>query len=561
MTALRVALAQINVTVGDLDGNVRKIVDSVARARNLGADLVALPELAIAGYPPEDLVFKPQFVEANRSALDEVISATKDITVIVGFVERDQDEIYNAAAVVSHGELIDVYRKQLLPNYGVFDERRYFASGTSAPVYRIGTAPIGVNVCEDIWSPDGPTARQAARGAGLIVNINGSPYHRGKRVEREAMVAERARENGVAIAYVNMVGGQDELVFDGGSVVLSPSGEVVARARQFEEDLLVCDVSIADQGRFEDHIAISHEATANHPALPASNASPLGARPLADFEEVYAALVTGTRDYAHKAGFETAVLALSGGIDSTLVAVIAADALGPANVVVVSMPSRYSSEGSVLDAKELARNLGIELMTTPIEPIFSAYLSTLESAFESTESDVAEENLQSRIRGDLVMALSNKFGYLALTTGNKSEYATGYATLYGDMSGGFAVIKDVPKTLVYELCRYRNTVSPVIPRAVIEKPPSAELRPDQLDEDSLPPYEVLDPILKAYVEDDLHYRDIVKAGYPAETVRQVITLVDRAEYKRRQAAPGVKITERNFGRDRRMPIINRFRPF
>jgi NAD+ synthase (glutamine-hydrolysing) len=567
MTALRVALAQINVTVGDLDGNVEKIVDRIARARDLGADLVALPELAITGYPPEDLVFRPQFVEANRSALYEVVAATQDITVVVGFVNSDEDGVYNAAAIVSGGELIDVYRKQLLPNYGVFDEQRYFSPGTSAHVYRIGGTPVGVNVCEDIWASDGPTTEQANNGAKLIVNINGSPYHRGKRIEREAMLAERARENGVAIAYVNMVGGQDELVFDGGSVVLSACGEVVARARQFEEDLLVCDVEIeVPEGDDEEgdpdtridkgHIAISQEAAASRPALPASDA-----RPLDDLAEVYAALVTGTRDYAHKAGFEKAVLALSGGIDSTLVAVIAADALGPANVVVVSMPSRYSSEGSVLDAKELARNLGVELMTTPIEPVFSAYLTTLESAFESTESDVAEENLQSRIRGDLVMALSNKFGYLALTTGNKSEYATGYATLYGDMSGGFAVIKDVPKTLVYDLCRYRNTVSAVIPEAVIEKPPSAELRPDQRDEDSLPPYDILDPILKAYVEDDLPYRDIVRAGYPAEIVRQVITLVDRAEYKRRQAAPGVKITERNFGRDRRMPIINRYRPF
>ncbi len=560
MTALRVALAQINVTVGDLNGNVHKIVDYVDRARDLGADLVALPELAITGYPPEDLVFKPQFVTANRGALNDVIAASRNITVIVGFVDSDEHGIYNAAAVASDGRLIDVYRKHLLPNYGVFDEQRYFQPGQTTPVYVISDTPVAANICEDIWFPHGPTAEQARKGAGLIVNINGSPYHRSKRVQREAMLTERARESDVAIAYVNMVGGQDELVFDGSSVVLSPSGDVAARAPQFEEDLLTCDIqiveSVPDTDDAEAYITISRERTANRPILPASNAGPLG-----DLEEVYAALVTGTRDYAQKAGFAKVVIALSGGIDSTLVAVIATDALGPDNVVVISMPSRYSSEGSVLDAEAVAQNLGTELKAAPIEPVFSAYLGTLESAFAGTEPDVAEENLQSRIRGDLIMALSNKFGYLALTTGNKSEYATGYATLYGDMSGGFAVIKDVPKTLVYDLCRYRNTISPVIPESVIEKPPSAELRPDQLDEDSLPPYDVLDSILKAYVEDDLSYGKIIEQGFPAETVQRVISLVDQAEYKRRQAAPGVKITERNFGRDRRMPIINRYRPY
>jgi NAD+ synthase (glutamine-hydrolysing) len=579
MTTLRVALAQINATVGDLDGNVRKVVDYVGRARDLGADVVALPELAITGYPPEDLVFRPQFVAANRQALDDVIAESHGITVIVGFVDSEpnsgpnpgQGRIYNAAAVASDGELVSVYRKQLLPNYGVFDERRYFTPGDSTQVYCIGGSPMAVNICEDIWFSHGPTGAQAIQGARLIVNINGSPYHRGKRVQREGMLAERARENGVAIAYVNMVGGQDELVFDGGSVFVSPTGDVTTRARQFEEELLVCDVPIAQMapnpdsdlgtgtgtGTTEGFIAISGARPKPRPSLPATQ----DPDPMSDLEEVYTALVTGTGDYVRKTGFDKVVLALSGGIDSTLVTVIATDALGPENVVVVSMPSRYSSQGSVTDADALARNLGVEMLSTPIEPVFAAYLSTLESAFAGTEPDVAEENLQSRIRGDLVMALSNKFGYLALTTGNKSEYATGYATLYGDMSGGFAVIKDVPKTLVYDLCRYRNTVSPVIPVSVIIKPPSAELRPDQLDEDSLPPYEVLDPIAKAYVEDDLSYGQIVELGYAPETVQRVISLIDRAEYKRRQAAPGVKITERNFGRDRRMPIINRYRPF
>ena len=579
MKTLRVALAQINPTVGDLDGNVQKVVEYIGRARDLGADLVALPELAITGYPPEDLVFRPQFVAANRQALNDVIAESHGITVIVGFVDSDPDSnsvpssgrgrIYNAAAIASDGKLVDVYRKALLPNYGVFDEQRYFAPGTSTHVYGIGGSPVAVNICEDIWFPHGPTAAQASQGARLIVNINGSPYHQGKRVQREAMLAERARENGVAIAYANMVGGQDELVFDGGSVVISPTGDVMARAKQFEEDLLVCDVPIHTNapdvvtGTAEAFIAISEAVSRLRPPLPSSpDLASLGdMAPMSELEEVYTALVTGTRDYARKTGFDKVVLALSGGIDSTLVAVIAADALGPENVVVVSMPSRYSSQGSVTDADVLARNLGVEILSTPIEPVFAAYLQTLKSAFAGTEPDVAEENLQSRIRGDLVMALSNKFGYLALTTGNKSEYATGYATLYGDMSGGFAVIKDVPKTLVYDLCRYRNTVSPVIPESVITKPPSAELRPDQFDADSLPPYDVLDPIAKAYVEDDLPYGQIVELGYAPETVQRVISLIDRAEYKRRQAAPGVKITERNFGRDRRMPIINRYRPF
>ena len=571
MPELRVALAQINVTVGDLDGNVRKIADYINRSRDLGADLVAFPELAVTGYPPEDLVFKPQFVADNRRALEEIVARSQAITVVVGFVDADPGgagigigdgaRIYNAAAVACDGRLAGVYRKHLLPNYGVFDERRYFTPGDAAPVYSLAGATVAANVCEDIWSGAGPTAAQANKGARLVVNINGSPYHRGKRAEREAMLAERARESGVCIAYVNMVGGQDELVFDGGSVVLSPTGEVVARAPQFEEALLVRDLdlpTIAEGAETGGHIFVSPaREPARRPSLPAPSQAP----PMSDPAEVYTALVTGTRDYTHKTGFEKVVIALSGGIDSTLVAVIATDALGPENVVCMSMPSRYSSEGSVLDSVTLAENLGIELASAPIEPIFSAYLSTLEPAFAGTERDVAEENLQSRIRGDLVMALSNKFGYLALTTGNKSEYATGYATLYGDMSGGFAVIKDVPKTLVYDLCRYRNTVSPVIPESVIEKPPSAELRPDQLDADSLPPYDVLDPILEAYVEDDLPYADIVALGYSPETVQRVIALVDRAEYKRRQAAPGVKITERNFGRDRRMPIINRYRPY
>ncbi len=558
MIRVRVALGQINTTVGDLDGNAGKIVESISRAREMDADIVALPELAVTGYPPEDLVFRAQFVADNRAALDRVIAASGGLTAVVGFVDAAGGAIYNSAAIIHDGDLVDVYHKHLLPNYGVFDEQRYFRAGTSTRVYGVGGASVAVNVCEDIWRPDGPIAEQAALGAGLIVNINGSPYHRGKREEREAMLAERAGQTGAAIAYVNVVGGQDELVFDGGSIILSPSGETLARAPQFEEALVVCDIPLDDRapGTGDGYIAVCGPAAERRPIPP-----PIRAPALDDVAEVYAALVTGTRDYAHKSGFGKAIVALSGGIDSSLVAAIAADALGAENVLGISMPSRYSSEGSVVDAQDLSEGLGIRLLSSSIEPPFSAYLETLEPMFGGAEPDVTEENLQARVRGTIVMALSNKFGYLALTTGNKSEYATGYATLYGDMSGGFAVIKDVPKTLAYDLCRYRNTISAVIPESVIDKPPSAELRPDQLDADSLPPYEVLDPILKAYVEEDLPYGDIVGLGHPAETVRQVISLVDRAEYKRRQAPPGIKITERNFGRDRRMPIINRYQPY
>ncbi len=558
MTRLRVALGQINTTVGDLDGNAGKILESIRLAREMDADVVALPELAVTGYPPEDLVFRAQFIADNRMALDKVIAASEGLTAVVGFVDAAGGAIYNAAAIIHDGALVDVYHKHLLPNYGVFDEQRYFRAGTSTRVYGVGGVTVAVNVCEDIWRPDGPIAEQAALGAGLIVNINGSPYHRGKRAEREAMLTERAAQAGAAIVYVNVVGGQDELVFDGGSIVLSQSGDILARAPQFEEALVVCDIPVEDRDpdRGGGYVSVCGPAAERRPIPPPTQAPPLDA-----IAEVYAALVTGTRDYALKSGFRKAIVALSGGIDSSLVAAIAADALGAENVLGISLPSRYSSEGSVEDARALAAGLGMGLASSSIEPAFSAYLDTLEPMFGGAEPDVTEENLQARVRGNIVMALSNKFGYLALTTGNKSEYATGYATLYGDMSGGFAVIKDVPKTMAYDLCRYRNTISAVIPESVIDKPPSAELRPDQLDADSLPPYEVLDPILKAYVEEDLPFGDIVGLGHPPETVRKVISLVDRAEYKRRQAPPGVKITERNFGRDRRMPIINCYRPY
>ena len=583
MRTFRLAMAQVNATVGDFDGNTERIISAIQDARDLGADLIAFPELALPGYPPEDLLLKPQFIRENHDRLLQIAAECKGIAAIVGFIDSDSD-IYNAAAVISDGEIVGTYRKMYLPNYGVFDEDRYFASGTECPVYIINGTPVGVNICEDIWYATGPAVVQRAAGAELIVNINGSPFHAGKRAFREKMLATRAADNGLFVAYVNLVGGQDELVFDGGSLIFAPDGEIIAEAAQFEEQLLVADLEVESvfRSRLRDprtrkergadltHIgrpvtvAVSdYSENSDRPDILSADKSSLTVEPLSDTSEVYAALTLGTRDYVRKCGFGKVLIALSGGIDSTLVAVVAADALGGENVVGIAMPSRFSSEGSVLDATALAENLGIELWTIPIEDAFSTYLQTLAHRFEGTESGIAEENMQSRIRGNLIMAVSNKFNWLVLTTGNKSEMATGYATIYGDMAGGYAVIKDVPKQLVYELCRYRNTIgsSPVIPQSVIDKPPSAELRPDQKDEDSLPPYSILDPILKAYVEDDFSFDDIVAMGYDSDTVKQIITLVDRNEYKRRQSPPGIKITPRNFGRDRRMPIANRYRPF
>lgn len=560
MAILRIGLAQINTTVGDLDGNAQKVLEYVERARSLGVDVVSFPELTVTGYPPEDLLLRGDFVQRNLDAMQELARGCVGITAVVGFVDRDDEGIYNAAAVIHDGRIAHVYHKQRLPNYGVFDELRYFRTGADFAIYEIAGLVVGVNICEDIWYPGDPTQTQARNGAQVIVNINGSPYHVGKRRFREEMLARRARDYDVYVCYTNQVGGQDELVFDGGSMVLSPTGDLIARAAMFEEELLVCDLQVETPGtRVSETLVLSSQPSPNKPAV-----EPRIAPEPNEEAEVYAALVLGTCDYLRKTGFQKALIALSGGIDSSLVAVIAVDALGAENVAGVSMPSRYSSEGSIKDAQELADNLGIPLTIIPIEPAHSAYLEVLERPFAATgdpDPGVAGENLQSRIRGNIIMALSNKTGDIVLTTGNKSEFATGYATLYGDMSGGFAVIKDVPKTLVYKLAVYRNKLGerPVIPESVIAKPPSAELKPDQLDQDTLPPYDVLDAILEAYVEDQRSVPEIVAMGYDKATVTRVVQMVDRNEYKRRQAPPGVKITPLAFGRDRRLPIANRYR--
>jgi NAD+ synthase (glutamine-hydrolysing) len=536
MAAVRIALAQINPTVGDLEGNRRLIELAVGDARAAGAQLVALPELAVTGYPPEDLVLRPSFVTDNLRTLAALAPATDGITAVVGFVDRDGGRIFNAAAVLVGGRVEAVYHKHLLPNYGVFDEKRYFTPGEGIVIADVAGVPFGVTICEDLWSPDGPHAACAAAGAQLIVNINGSPYHMGKGRERQRLIATRARENRVAFAYVNMIGGQDELVFDGQSCAIDAGGMLLARSPQFAEDLLVYDVGAGPEA-----------------------GGPI-AREMGPAEEVYAALVMGVRDYFGKNGFHGACLGLSGGIDSSLTAAVAADALGAGNILGVLMPSEYTSRDSFTGAERLTEALGIPTVTLPIHDAYEVMLKTLDPVFAGTEPGLAEENLQSRIRGNLLMAISNKTGRLVLSTGNKSEMSTGYATLYGDMAGGFAVLKDVPKTLVYDLSRWRNRDSEVIPQEVIDRPPTAELRADQLDSDSLPPYEILDPILQAYIEGDRSPEEIVADGFPADVVQRVVEMVDRAEYKRRQAPPGVKITRRAFGRDRRPPITNRYRP-
>ena len=572
---IRIALAQINSTVGDLSGNTAKICSYIDKAKDLDVDLIAFPELAITGYPPEDLVFRNEFVQENMKCSSEVSHNTQGITAIFGFVELD-NKLYNSAAVASEGKLKGTHKKIFLPNYGVFDEERYFESGNTCPVFTINGTKVGVNVCEDIWYPVGPTSVQRAAGAELIININGSPFHAGKRQDRESMLIERASAHGLFIAYVNQVGGQDELVFDGSSVVIDPEGKIISRGEPFEEDLVICDIDTAPlrQAReantqeffaegLEDIGKPVHRYISDEIPQPKKPFLERAIHPVSSIEEVRKALVIGTRDYVNKSGFQKVLIALSGGIDSSLVAAIAAEALGPDNVIGVSMPSQFSSVGSETDAKDLAKNIGIRIESIPIREIVASMELALRDQFHGTEWGVAEENIQSRIRGNLIMAMSNKFGWMVLTTGNKSEMAVGYATIYGDMAGGFSVIKDVPKLMVYDLCKHINGTSSsvVIPQSVMDKPPSAELRPDQKDTDSLPNYDILDPILEAYVERDRSFREIVADGFESETVANILTLVDRNEYKRRQSPPGIKITPRNFGRDRRMPVTNKFRSF
>jgi NAD+ synthase (glutamine-hydrolysing) len=554
---MRIALGQLNFTVGDIEGNAARAVDAIRESRELGAQALVLPELALTGYPPEDLVLKSGFVPANRRALENVATHTDDLLTVLGFVDADDEHLYNAAAICHEGEIKAVYRKQLLPNYGVFDERRYFEPGDRHTLIDTGHGVIGVCVCEDIWSPSGPAIAQGDAGAQVVLNINASPFHKGKLNERAKMLGQRAKRSDASIVYVNLVGGQDELVFDGGSLVIDPTGLLTVRLPQFAERLEVVDVPLGEarttRASNVDRLTLSLRETSSSPK------TNLVAPPLDESEEIYRALELALRDYTTKNGFSKVALGLSGGIDSTLVATICSDALGPENVLGVAMPSEFSTSHSLDDAQKLAANLGVKLHTIPIKGVYQSFLDELRDAFGDEEPGLAEENLQARIRGTLLMTISNRYGNLVIATGNKSESAVGYATLYGDMAGGFALIRDLFKHEVYALCRWRNTVAPVIPENVLTKAPSAELRPDQRDEDSLPPYEVLDPILEAYIERDEGFDEIVALGVDKQVVMDVLALVDRAEYKRRQAPPGPKVTVKSFGRDRRLPITNRWR--
>ena len=545
---LRVGLAQINPTVGALSANAAKILDYYNQAIAAECEIVAFPELSLTGYPPEDLVLKDGFVADNLSELAKIVKSIGDTAAIIGFVDRDDrtGEIFNAAAICRNGAVLGVYRKHLLPNYNVFDEQRYFTPGVENPLFTINEICFGVTICEDIWQADGPVAEQASLGAVLNININGSPFHGGKLNVRHEMISARAKDNNCVVAYVNQIGGQDELVFDGGSMILSADGSLVASAAQFAEELLVCDLSLPKSS--------AKSGISSDQSIGKIN------QPLTEIAQIHAALVLGTRDYVLKNGFTDVVIGLSGGVDSAVVAAIAVEALGAKQVHGVSMPSRYSSAGSRTDAQVLAASLGVEMQTISIEPAFSSYLEMLEPSFANRSADLTEENLQSRVRGTTLMALSNKFGWMVLTTGNKSETAVGYFTLYGDSVGGYAVIKDLFKTKVYELCEFINLKSQreVISRAIIDKAPSAELRPDQRDDQSLPSYDVLDSILELYVEDDRTAQEIIALGFDTDLVKRIARLVDVNEYKRRQGAPGVRVSTKAFGKDRRLPITNKY---
>ena len=569
--SIRLALCQRNLIVGDISGNVERIQESLAKVKGMGADLALFPELTITGYPPEDLLLKPHFAEDAEAALHALADGVQDIVAIVGFPEL-RDDLFNTAAVLAGGEVAARYRKRYLPNYGPFDEQRYFARGDDALVLDMDGIRVGVTVCEDLWYPGGPAQRAVIEGkADILVNIAASPYSRGKGTEREKMLATRCEDYGCYLAFCNTVGGQDELVFDGHGMVIDPRGSVLARTAQFEEDHLVLDLNLRGVSRHRLHdprwrqrqvasrgglvVAPVRRPHRKKEALE----PPELVEPLEADAEVYKALLLGTSDYFRKNRFEHVVLGLSGGIDSALALALAVDALGASAVTAVSMPSRYTAQHNREDAAEIARRLRVDFHEIPIDGVFECYLKGLEEPFQGTEPGVAEENIQARIRGNFLMALSNKFGWLVLATGNKSEMSVGYATLYGDMAGGFAVLKDVPKTWVYRLARWRNRDGEIIPQRILDKPPSAELRADQLDSDSLPPYEILDPIMMAYVEGDRSPEEIEKMGFDGGVVSRVVGMIDAAEYKRRQAPPGIRVSVRAFGKDRRLPITNRYR--
>ncbi|MGC9006888.1 MAG: NAD+ synthase [Sulfurihydrogenibium sp.] len=574
MKKIRVALGQINTVLGDFDYNLNKILDYTKEAEKLEADIIVFPELALTGYPPEDLVLKQSFIEKNTEYIKRLSQNVGNIVVIVGFIDK-QEDIYNAAAIIHKGEIKGIYHKQYLPNYGVFDEKRYFQEGKKLTILQIENYKFGISICEDIWYPENPINTYSIEGCEIIFNLNASPYSEGKPRKREELLKVRSRDNLVSIVYVNLVGGQDELVFDGNSLILNPDGEILAKGKPFEEDLIVADIDLEEIFRRQlkdnrlKNLRSNYKRQENVEIINLDynlkDKKTYIQRKLypeiSDVESNYKALVLGLRDYINKNGFKKVVLGLSGGIDSSLVATIAVDALGSENVKGVLMPSPYTSKESIEDALELSKNLNIQTFTIPITNLFEAYLKEFSEIFKDLKPDTTEENLQARIRGNILMALSNKFGWIVLSTGNKSEMSVGYSTLYGDMVGGFAVLKDVLKTKVYELCRYRNSISKVIPDRVLTKPPSAELRPNQTDEAELAPYPILDQIIKLYVEEDYPVEDIIKLGFDEKLVKKIVKLIDTNEYKRRQSPIGIKITERAFGKDRRMPITNRFREF
>jgi len=528
MQKLRVALCQLDFTVGDITGNSEKIMSSIEQCKKDKCDFVVFPELAVTGYPPEDLLLRAGFIEENMRAIKRIKNCVGDTVVVIGFVHRGDRKLYNSAAIIYRREIVGIYDKMQLPNYGVFDEQRYFEKGQRACVFEIKGIKFGINICEDIWHWEGPVSQQVKKGARYIFTLNASPYHFRKIKEREKIIKNICRKNHVCLFYVNLVGGQDEIVFDGQSLMVDEEGEIIRRGKLFEEQIIIC------QGKKE------------------------SSEPVGECEELYKALVTGLRDYVHKNGFKKVVIGLSGGIDSSLTATIAVDALGKENVTGVFMPSRFSSKQSRNDAKKLSENLKIKFLEIPIENIFCSYLVTLKDLCCNKSFGITEENIQARIRGNLLMALSNEFGYLVLTTGNKSETSVGYTTLYGDMAGGFAPLKDLYKTMVYRIAEWRNSMDPVIPASVLTKEPTAELRENQKDRDTLPSYKLLDEILKEYIEKDKTYEELVQMGYERTTVKKVIRMVDKNEYKRRQSPPGVKITPKAFGKDRRMPITNHY---